>query len=342
VKRRRRLRVLVLFEVLSGRREAEEYERLMATEEEWRTEGHVVAALRRNGHEVHLGAIHEHPREVLEQVERVAPDIVWNFVEGFHDTRAYESNVAGLLELLRVPYTGCGHRALLLCQDKALSKKILKHHRIGVPPFVVSRRIQPLRALDARLLPVLVKPLAEEGSVGISRDSFAETVEQALARTRFLHERLEQDVIIEHYVEGRELYVGVVGNERLRVLPTRELKFTKVPDGEPKYASFAAKWDDDYRARWGIEQAFADKLPEAVERALPGIAKRTYRVLQMCGFGRIDLRLTDDGKLFVMEANPNPDIARGEDVAEAAAKGGLSYGALIERILRLGLTTARP
>jgi D-alanine-D-alanine ligase len=341
-KRKKPLRILVLFEVHDPPAPDAEYERRMKTEADWLTEGHVVAALKANGHEVHLGAIYKNPREVIDLVERIRPDLVWNFVQTFHGQRYYESNIAGVLELLKVAYTGCGQRALMLCQDKALSKKILKHHRIPVAPFVVSRRIQPLKKLGRSIFPVLVKPLAEEGSVGITKDSFAETEAQALARTAFLHERLKQDVIIEQYIEGREVYVGILGNNRLTVLPPRELKFTKVPDGEPKYASFHAKWSADYRERWGIVNAFAEDLPQPAEREVKVVAKRAYRVLQMSGFGRIDLRVTADGKLFVIEANPNPEIADREDVAEAAAKIGIPYNDLIERIAYLGLESEHP
>jgi D-alanine-D-alanine ligase len=295
-----------------------------------------------NGHEVHLGAIYKHPREVIDLVERIRPDLVWNFVQTFHGQRYYESHIAGMLELLRMPYTGCGHRALLLCQDKALSKKILKHHRIPVAPFVVSKRSQPLRKLGKSIFPVLVKPLAEEGSVGIARDSFAETEAQALARTAFLHERLKQDVIIEQYIDGREIYVGILGNDRLSVLPPRELKFTKVPDNEPKVASFKAKWNPEYRERWGIFNTFAEDLAEPARREIATVAKRTYRVLQMIGYGRIDMRLSAEGKLFVIEANPNPDIADREDLAEGAARAGIPYNDLIERIVFLGLATTHP
>jgi D-alanine-D-alanine ligase len=150
----------------------------------------------------HLGAIYKNARDVIDIVERIQPDLVWNFVQTFHGTRYFESHVAGMLELCRVPYTGCGHRALMLCQDKGLSKEILKHHRVAVPPFVVSRLSQPQKRLSKSIFPVMVKPLAEEGSVGISRDSFAETEEQALSRATFLHDRLKQDVIVEHYVSG--------------------------------------------------------------------------------------------------------------------------------------------
>jgi D-alanine-D-alanine ligase len=331
-----------MFEVAEPPVPADEYERYMETEESWFTEGHILATLRENGHEVHLGAIHQHPREIIDLVDRIKPDLVWNCVETFHGHRYYESNIVGILELLKVPYTGSDHRSLMICQDKALSKKILKHHRVGVPPFVVSRRSRPIRKVDADLLPALVKPLAEEGSVGIAKDSFAETEEQALKRIAFLHERLSQDVIVEQYIDGREIYVGVLGDTRLKVLPPRELKFGNVPEGEPRYASFKAKWDPEYRERWGIYNTFADELPDRVTKRIDRVARRVFRVLQMSGYGRIDLRLTDAGKLYVMEANPNPEIAMYEDFAEAARRAGISYNDLIERITRMGLTSRTP
>lgn len=337
-----KIRILVLFEVHDSPAPDDEYDRRMKEEPDWRTEGHVVTALRELGHEVHLGAVWKNPREVVDLVERIQPDLVWNFVQTFHGSRYFESNVAGVLELCRVPYTGCGHRALMICQDKALAKKILKHHRVPIAPFIVSHRERPLKRLGKSIFPVIVKPLAEEGSVGISRDSVAETEEQALARIGFLHERRKQDVIVEHYVEGREIYLGVIGNERLTVLPPRELKFTKVPEGEPKFASYKAKWDEGYRDRWGILNTFADELPEALARSLAVMSKRVYRILQMRGYGRVDLRLTEDGKLYVVEANPNPEIARGEDVAEAARKIGMGYTELIDRIVTLGLSASVP
>ncbi len=341
-KHKERLRILVLFEVHDPPAPDQEYERRMREEPDWRTEGHVVNALKALGHEVHLGAIYKNPRDVIELVERRQPDIVWNFVQTFHNTRYFESHIAGVLELCRVPYTGCGHRALMLCQDKALSKKILKHHRVQVPPFLVSRRSQPMKSLRGTIFPVMVKPLAEEGGVGISRDSFAETEEQALSRAAFLHERLKQDVIVERYVSGREIYVGLLGNDRIKVLPPRELKFTKVPEGEPKFASFKAKWDEGYRERWGIHSTFPDDLSETLQRSIATVAKRVFRALQMRGFGRIDLRLTEEGKIVVVEANPNPEIAQGEDIAEAAAKVGIPYDELIQRIVVLGLDRTSP
>lgn len=340
--KKKQFKILVLFEVNDPRSPDEVYEHYMKTEEDWFTEGHVVATLRENGHEVHLGAIHLHPREVIEHVERVQPDLVWNFVESFRGHRYFESHIAAILELLEVPFTGCSSRCLMLCQDKALSKEILKHHRVHVPRFVVSRLHRPLRRLAASLFPVIVKPLAEEGSVGISRESFAENEGQALKRIEFLHERYEQDVIVEQFIEGREIYVGVLGDARPRVLPPRELKFARVPEGEPKYASFKAKWDSDYRERWGIHNTFAEDLPEREHREVMRVALRSFRVLQMRGYARIDIRLTAEGRVFVVEANPNPQIAMYEDFSEAAGRAGIPYNELIDQITKIGAKERTP
>ncbi len=333
-------RVLLLFGVRETPGPPErhvEYEEAMFTDENWFTEGHVLEALRHAGHEVFLGPIHRDVRELLDVVDRTKPDIVWNACEIFQEHRHYEVHIAATLELLGLPYTGCGFESLFLCKDKALSKKILRHHRVGVPQFVVSRQRRPITKLAPELLPAFVKPLASEGSEGISKDSFADTAEKALDRVRFLHESMATDVIIEKFIPGRELYVGVLGNDRLRVFPPRELRFANVPEGEPTYATYSTKWNLEYRQRWGIENAFAEGLDDATLRAIGQTCRRAYRALKMRGYGRLDLRLTEDGRLLVMEANPNPEIAFGEDYAEAASRAGIPYEELVTRILRLAL-----
>ena len=336
------LKVLLMFEVNGPPGTDEEFVKLMETDDDWFSEGHVRATLMENGHEVHLGPIYKEAREVIDLVDRVKPDVVWNCVETFHGRRYYESNVAAILELLKMPYTGCGYRCLMICQVKALSKKILKHHRVNVPAFVTSHKNQPLRKIRSVEFPVIVKLLAEEGSVGITKDSFAENEEQALKRAAFLHERFDQDVIVEQFIAGRELYVGVMGHKRLSVFPPREMRFSKVPEGEPKYATWTAKWDPDYRERWGIHNTYADDLSEETLREIGRVSRRIFRVLKMRGFGRIDMRLTDEGKLWIVEANPNPEIAMYEDFAEGARKFGISYNDLIERILRMALRVTFP
>ena len=276
-------------------------------------------------------------RELIDVVDRTKPDVVWNACEIFQERRHYEVHIAATLELLGLPFTGCGFESLVLCKDKALSNKIMRHYRVPVPQFAVSRRQRPLKKLSASLLPAFVKPLASEGSEGISRDSFAETEEKALDRARFLHESLQTDVIVERFIPGRELYVGVLGNDRLRVFPPRELRYENVPEGEPTYATYNTKWNPEYRERWGIENGFAADLDVSTRRHIASTCRRAYRALRMSGYGRLDLRLTEGGKILVMEANPNPAITRGEDFAASAAKAGIPYDKLIERILRLAL-----
>lgn len=332
------LRVLLLFGVREHPGPPErhaEYEEAMFTDEAWFTEGHVLEALREAGHEVFLGPIHRDVRELIEVVDRTKPDVVWNACEIFQERRHYEVHIAATLELLGIPFTGCGFESLVVCKDKALSNKVLRHHRVSVPQFIVSRLERPLKRLAPGLLPAFVKPLSSEGSEGISRDAFAETAEKALDRVRFLHQSLQTDVIVERFIPGRELYVGVLGNDRLRVFPPRELRFAKVPEGEPTYATYQTKWNADYRERWGIENAFAEDLDESTLRAIGTTCRRAFRALRMSGYGRLDLRLSEGGKILVMEANPNPAITRGEDFAEAAARAGIGYEELISRILRL-------
>ncbi len=337
---KRHLRVLLLFESNGPPEPDQRYEEYMRTEPLWKTEGDVLSALRENGHEVFFGPLREHPRELIDHIDRTKPDLVWNSLESFRNQRVFESNVVGLLELLGVSYTGCDSRCLMLCQDKALSKKILRHHRVLVPPFVVSPRQRPLRKIGRSIFPALVKPLDEEGSVGIARDSFVENEAAALKRVEFLHERLHKDVIVEQYIEGTEIYSSVVGDRRVSVLPPRQLRFDKVPDGEPRIASYHAKWNDEYRERWGISGAFCDDLPAPVIRAIAAATKRSYLALGMRGYGRIDMRLTPENRLYVVEANPNPQIAREEDLAESAGRAGIDYLRLIERITRIGMRMA--
>lgn len=334
------LRVLLLFGVREPPGPPErhvEYEEAMFTDEGWSTEGHVLKALRAAGHEVFLGPVHRDVREIIEVVDRTKPDVVWNACEIFQERRHFEAHVAAVLELLRVPFTGCSFESLTLCKDKALSNKVLRHYRVPVPQFAMSTLRRPLKKLSPGLLPAFVKPLAAEGSEGISKDSLADTEEKALDRVRFLHESLRTDVIVERFIDGREIYVGMLGNERIRVFPPRELRFANVPEGEPTYATYHTKWNPEYRERWGIENAFAEDLDDATLRSIARICRRAYRALRMTGYGRIDLRLSEGGRIFLMEANPNPAITRGEDFAEAAAKAGIGYDELIARILRLAL-----
>jgi D-alanine-D-alanine ligase len=210
-----------------------------------------------------------------------------------------------------------------------------------VPNFVVIPRGQRIGRPKQLKFPILVKPVKEEASYGISQASFVETDEQFRERVAFVHEKYASDAIAEEYIEGRELYVGLMGNVRLTVFPIRELVFREVPPNEPKIATYKAKWDEEYRKRWGLHNQFAEGLDPALVAHIEDTCKRIYRLLTIDGYARIDLRLTADNKVYFIEANPNPILADDEDFALSAGKAGLPYPQLIERITRQGMKTVR-
>jgi D-alanine-D-alanine ligase len=234
---------------------------------------------------------------------------------------------------MKVRYTGARPEGLMLCKDKALAKKLLAYHRVRVPHFVISPQQRPLKRLRRFIYPAFVKPVGEESSDGISKASFAKSEEEALERARFVHEKFKCDALIEEYIEGRELYLSVMGNRKLNVFPPREIFFNEVPADEPKFATFKAKWDDAYRKKWGIHNGAASELPAGLEEKLARLARKVYRVLKIRGLGRIDVRLTAAGEIAIIEANPNPSLAREDDFAQAASAAGLEYDVLIQKIL---------
>jgi D-alanine-D-alanine ligase len=328
------MKVLVLFDLPRHVGPDETFsDRALREEEDRATEADVIRALGKLGHQVETLAVYDDALAVVKKVQDRAPDVVFNLCESFFNERCNEPNIPALLELLRVPYTGAGPDALLLCKDKELAKTILVYHRVRVPRFVVSRKRAPRRTLRRFTFPAFVKPLGEESSDGIAKASFGRNEKETIERTRFLHEKLGCDVMIEEYVEGRELYVSVLGNHKLSVLPASELFFGDLPESEPRFATFSAKWDGAYRAKWNIRNGPAAPLPAAVEKKLPEFARRIYMLLKIRGTGRLDLRLTPAGELVFIEANPNPSLERCEDFARSAAAAGIDYETLIQRIL---------
>jgi D-alanine-D-alanine ligase len=301
----------------------------------FRTEFDVKSALLALGHEVRVIGIHDDVAPLRKIVEEWQPHIAFNLLEDFAGVSAFDYYVVSFLEMMRLPYTGCNPRGLLLARDKALSKKILTYHRIDVPDFMVfpfERRIGRLRRLK---FPMIVKSLLEEGSVGIAQSSYVENEADLRQRVDVIHEKTKGDAIAEQYIDGRELYVTLLGNTKLDVLPIRELVFRN-PDA-PRMATYKVKWDEKYRERWGIEYQFVRSLPNGSVDRVARLCKRVYRALDMNGYGRVDLRLTDAGKIYVLEANPNPGIARDEDCALSAIRADMHYEDFIRRLLTLGL-----
>ena len=329
------LKVLVLFD-LSIPLKPEEYDDYIKTDD-WKSEANILNTLKKMGHEPKLLGIHDDIGPLLKEVKLNRPDVIFNLSEAFKGDRYFEPHMASLLDLLDIPFTGAKPESLHICKDKGLSKKILTYHRIDVPRFLISRKSSPLRSLQNLKLPVFIKPLDLEASEGISQLSFAENTKDALDRVKYLHEKYETNVIIEEYIEGRELYVGVIGNEKLTTFPARELHFREVPDGEPKFASFKAKWDDEYRKKWGIKTGSA-QLTEEMQIKLDELCKRIYRALGLSGYARIDLRLTPSGNFVCIEANPNPSIERESDFALSTLKSGMTYEEMVQKILNLAFT----
>src|SRR5512134_715351 len=305
-------------------------------EAEWKMEYDVIETLREIGHDVRVLGINDNLGGIRPTAGLFKPHIVFNLLEAFADIPTFDQNVVSYLELLRLPYTGCNPRGLILARDKALSKKLLAYHRIRVPEFTV---VRPGRkpVLPKRLtFPLIVKSLFFEASAGISQASVVENHEQLARRVTFIHEKLGTAAIVEQFIDGRELYVGVLGNERLDVFPVWEMSFEKMPENRWKIATERVKWSTQYQKKHGImtDRARIDApLAEQMQR----VAKRTYRALDLNGYARIDFRMDDDGRIFALEANPNPNVAYGEDFAESAEVSGLSYERLLDRIIALGL-----
>lgn len=300
------------------------------------TEYHVIESLRHLGYVVSVLGVMEDVGELVNTLTEHKPDLVFNLTEQFGGDRRLDKNLAGLLELLRLPFTGSTVRAMMLCRDKALCKDLLSRHRIRVPGFLMLPMNRPIRVPKKIRYPLVVKPAFEDGSEGISNASLVYNEEALAERAGFVHQRWEQPVIAEEYIEGRELYVTVSGNKRLAVYPPRECFFNREGDEGPSLATYRVKWNKEYREKWNITFGFAELEP-AVLRRLERVCRKVYRLLHIRDYGRIDIRLTPDGRIIVLEANPNPDLAYGEDVAESAEKVGLSHEELIDRIVNLAM-----
>ncbi|MHC4441850.1 MAG: D-alanine--D-alanine ligase family protein [Planctomycetota bacterium] len=309
--------------------------------EPWKMEYDVTAALYNMGHEVRSLGVKDELGIIRKNIEEFKPHIVFNLLEEFAGEAVYDQNVVSYLELHRMPYTGCNPRGMMLARDKGLSKQILSYHRIRIPEFTVFPKGRTIRRPNRLEFPLIIKSLNEEASLGISQASVVDDDEKLKERVAFVHERIGTDAIAEQYIEGREFYVGILGNYRLQVLPVWELLFTKMPEDVPRIATAKVKWDLKYQKKMGIKTTAAKDLSPETQQYINKLCKRIFRYLRMSGYGRIDLRMTEEGRLYVLEANPNPQLAYGEDLAESAEAAGISYETLIQRIVNLGLRRSR-
>jgi len=303
---------------------------------EWRTEYDVIGTLREAGHSVQALGVLDSLTELRTALLEWKPDVVFNLLEEFNGIVTYDQHVVAFLELMRQPYTGCNPRGLLLARDKVLCKQLLAFHRIPTPQFAVFRRSERFRLPRRLRFPLFVKSATEDASLGIAQASVVEDAARLRERVQFMHEQIGSDALVEEYIEGRELYVGLIGNDRLTRLPVWEMQFGSLPDSLPAIATRKVKWDRAYQNKYGITTREASDLAPLLLARIDRLARRIYRALHLSGYARIDFRLRPDGGLYVLEANPNPNIEREEDFAAAARAAGITYPKLLDRIMRLG------
>ena len=335
---KKKLKVLMLFYSPYQKPRGYDYKQEFADPDNMYTEKDVYKALKSLGHEVSLLGIFNDIAPLFEEIKENPVDVIFNMMEVFNDQTHLEKNLAALLEVLGIPFTGASSGVLYLCNNKALHKKIFSYHRIKVPrfcDFTLGRRV----FVPAKFqLPAVIKPLCEEASRGISQASIVDTPEAFIERVKFIHQHLGLDAIAEEYIEGRELYVTVMGHKSLTVFPPREMVFKKMSEEQPRIATYKAKWDDNYRKRWGIDSIPAKDLDKAVLKDIEDMCRRAYRALDARSYLRFDLRLTPQGEAYIIEPNANPCIACIDEMAQAALLAGIHYEELIERVLEQAIT----
>jgi len=314
------------------------------TEQQWyecKTEYDVVSTLRELGHDVRVLPLSDELDSLRALIAEWKPHIAWNLLEEFHGRQDLDWPIAGLLDLMQLPYTGCGPRGLMLARDKAMSKKLLAYDGIRVPRFAVfpiGRRIERPRDLG---FPLIVKSLVQEASLGISQKSIVDSDEKLRERVAFIHRNNRTDAIAEEYIAGRELNVGILGNTKIEVLPVWELQFREMAPGAKWIATANVKHNRAYQRKHSIYQGHADDLSDGLREHIESTTKQIARILDLDGFSRIDYRLDANGNLYFLEANPNPDVARTEEFASAARKAGIGYPDLIRKIVDLGMRRMR-
>jgi len=305
---------------------------------EWKTEYDVVSSLKAMGHEVQPVGVFDDLGTIRRAIQEFEPDIAFNILEEFHGNSLYDYHVASYLELLKLPYTGCNPRGLMIAHDKALSKKLFTFHRIRTPKFIVFPMGERIKVPKSIRYPLIVKSLVEEGSYGLAQASVVNTQDKLIERIEYLHSKLNTHVLAEEYIEGREIYISIIGNSRLQTLPLIELEFGEMPDDAHKIATSKVKWDWRYQKQHKINLVAASKLDDKLIKKLYSVGKRIYKILGLSGYARIDLRLTEDNAIYVLEANANPDIGYGEETSIAADLSGLNYEQLLQKIINLGLS----
>jgi D-alanine-D-alanine ligase len=304
--------------------------------DKFRTEYNVLAALENLGHEVRVIGIGDQLTELRTSIGEFKPHIVFNLLDEFSGIESYDHYVVAYLELYRQRYTGCNPRGMMISRDKVLTKQVLASHRIATPAFLLFPFGKRFREPKRLKFPLFVKSATEDASLGIAQASVVEDMHALRDRVEFIHEHVQSDALVEEYIDGRELYISVLGNSRLTTFPVWEIDFGNLSRVQARIATRAVKWNRQYQIRHEISTHAARSLSDEQKLALQRLAKRIFRALHMSGYARMDVRMRDDGQVFLLEANANPDLTYGEDFAESAAAAGLSYETLVKRIVSIG------
>jgi len=331
------LRVLLAFDMPYAVARGHDYAEEFKDRENFETEVDVYEALIESGYEVRPLGLFKSVQPLLDEVTEFKPDVIFNLIETFSGVSGWDKNITALIELLKIPYTGATSATLFLCNDKGLARKILRFHRVRGPRFHTFYRNHKVWLPKTLTLPCIIKPLTEEASRGISQASIVDDEKSFIERVKMTHERMNLDAIAEEYIEGRELYMSIVGDRALRFLPPREMTFGQMSEDEPRIATYKAKWDEAYRKRWGIKNTFAGKLEPELERSIQETCKRAYRALNIRSYARFDLRVTAAGLVYVIEPNCNPNIAKSDELAQSAMRVDIDYPALIRKLVRQAL-----
>lgn len=327
---------LIVYDALSDKPTPDDPESTY-TVAETRTEVEAVRnALKEGGFVVKTLSLRRVNSKVVNQIEEINPDLIFNLCESLYDESRHEMYVAGLFELLKIPYTGSPPLALGIALNKRKAKQVLRAAGLPVPSSVVAIPGEEI-SLSGLEPPYIIKPIREDGSTGISSKSVVERKEEVEERIKFIHENYKQPALVEEFIDGREINVSILGNLEPRVLAIGEIDFSKMPKGEPKIVSYQAKWDPKSPLYSATEPVYPAKIEPNLESKIKKIAFRAYREIGCRDYGRIDLRVAKDDKVYILEVNTNPDISVEAGINRAAQVAGMTYSQLINEIAKMAL-----
>jgi D-alanine-D-alanine ligase len=335
-----KLKIVVLYDRVlvdeSEEQAASDKSPVVRTLDKKEVEEEVAEVITKLGHEPVMYELDGTQKSLL-GLAKMECDLVFNLAESFADDDTADFKIAAFLELLGRKYTGTGTHGLMLAQDKAVAKKIFAFHGIHTPTFAKSFRGRLDFSHDLQF-PVIVKPAREDGSIGIEFSAVVNSIRELMERIDWLHSNFDSPVLIEEYIDGREMYVGIIGNDKAEALPIVELDLSKLPDGTPRIAAAEVKWGKGTKAYKDTKSAIATDLPDETVQTLQQTAIAAYQALELRDYGRVDMRLQADGRVHVIEVNPNPWLSSRAEFAMAARKSGRTYPQLIEEIIELATT----